>query len=162
MVTLRFGTHLALQQQRGFTLFELIAVLAIAAILVTIAVPGMRQIIDSNRLIAYTNSMVSGAHLARSEAIKRNEAVDFCAGVEACGGDWGQGWTVRDDDGNVVASAPNKYPKLNATGDRGTVSFDGEGLPDGALQLDLSVEGIEARIVRITMAGTVYSEKDED
>lgn len=149
-------------RQLGFTLFELITVLSIAAILITVAIPGMRSIIDSNRLTAYTNSMLSGAHLARSEAIKRNDEVDFCAGVGACGGQWDQGWTVRDSDGNVLASSANKYAKLKATGDKGTVSFDGDGLPNGALILDLSVEGIVSRHLNISMAGSVYSEKDDD
>ena len=147
--------------QQGFTLFELVIAMTIVVILVTIAVPGMRQVIDSNRLTAYTNSMLSGAHLARSEAIKRNEPVAFCAGLDGCGGDWEKGWTVRDADGSVVASASNKYSKLKASGDKTTVSFDGEGLPDGSLKLDLSVEGIKTRSLKISIAGSVYSEKDD-
>lgn len=160
MITLRSHTQFAGSARacKGFTLFELIVAVTIVTILVTVAVPGMRQIIDSNRLTAYLNSVVSGVHLARSEAIKRNENVDFCAGVDGCGGTWSNGWTVRDADGVVLASSANRYTNLTATAAPGLVSFDGEGLPSSQLEMDLSVKGIAGRRMTISTVGAVRSE----
>ena len=64
---------------RGFTLIELMVTLAVAAILLAVGVPGLRNILLSNRLATTANDVVVALNLARSEAIKRNTRVDFNA-----------------------------------------------------------------------------------
>ena len=147
---------------QGFTLFELVVALTIVAILVTVAVPGMRQLIDSNRLTAYINSAVGGANLARSEAIKQNREVAFCAGFDGCGGDWSSGWTVRDADGGVLASSSNEFSLIRASGNVNVVQFDGEGLPSNGLEVEMDVEGIAARKLVVSPAGSVRSDRVDD
>lgn len=63
----------------GFTLIELLVTLAVAAILLAIGVPGLRNILLTNRLATTANEVVAALNLARSEAIKRNARVDFNA-----------------------------------------------------------------------------------
>lgn len=93
----------------GFTLVELMVTLAVAAILLTVAVPSFTDLIRTNRLTTKTNLFTTALNLARSEAIKRNVKVVVCKGANgACntGNEWEDGWTVfadQDDDGVVDA-----------------------------------------------------------
>jgi len=93
--------------RRGFTLVELLVVLAVGAILLAIAIPGYAHFMNYNRLVTATNDLVSSLQLARSEAIKRGKRVTVCTSsapmnaVPACdaGADWQHGWLVFVDDG---------------------------------------------------------------
>ena len=93
--------------RRGFTLVELLVVLAVGSILLAIAVPGYAFFVHSGRLAAVTNSLVSALQLARSEAIKRGVRITVCktsnpgASLPACDytAGWHQGWLVFKDEG---------------------------------------------------------------
>ncbi|MHB1215030.1 MAG: GspH/FimT family pseudopilin [Thiobacillus sp.] len=92
---------------RGFTLVELLVVLAVGASLLTIAIPGYAFLVNSSRLAAVTNNLVTALHLARSEAIKRGTRVTVCktsnamAVMPSCdaAASWQQGWIVFVDGG---------------------------------------------------------------
>lgn len=90
----------------GFTLVELMIVVAVGAILLTIAVPSFQTMIQNNRLVTTTNLLVSNISLARSEAAKRSVPVIMCnssdpsAATPACDGTakvWTTGWFVFAD-----------------------------------------------------------------
>lgn len=80
----------------GFTLFELLVVLAIAGVLVTLAVPSFKTTIADNRQIAQINELLGSLMFARSEAITENKSVIMCASSDeaSCGTDWSGGWIV--------------------------------------------------------------------
>ena len=64
----------------GFTLMELMVVLALASIMVALAVPSMQQFARNNRLTTAANDMLHAVSLARTEAIKRqSSSVTVCA-----------------------------------------------------------------------------------
>jgi type IV fimbrial biogenesis protein FimT len=79
---------------RGFSLVELMTVLAIAAILLGIGVPGFRSLIQNQRVIAATNDFFAAINLARSEAMQRGARVDL---VPADGKNWNNGWVIFID-----------------------------------------------------------------
>ena len=85
----------------GFTLVELMMVLAVVAILLTVAVPSFGAIMHSSKLTSASNSLLSSMLLARSEAIKRRSRVTLCKTADgiscAAAGGWEQGWIVFHD-----------------------------------------------------------------
>jgi type IV fimbrial biogenesis protein FimT len=82
----------------GFSLIELMAVLAIAAILLMIGIPGFGSLIQHQRMTATVNEFFAAINLTRSEAIKRGVRVDLMpAGGES---DWAKGWVIFVDKNN--------------------------------------------------------------
>ncbi|QSA96724.1 GspH/FimT family pseudopilin [Methylococcus sp. EFPC2] len=102
----------------GFTLIELMVTLAVAAIILSLGVPGFQEVIRNNRLTTRANDVVTALNLARSEAIKRGVQVTVCKSnttasspVCATSGSWAQGWLVFVDQ--------NKPSGTNGTLDAG-------------------------------------------
>lgn len=117
--------------QSGYTLVELLVVLAVSAILLGIGVPSFASLSGSSRLSSATNDLISSLHLARSEAIKRNARVVMCISAtgNACAtsGDWDQGWLVFHDANNnatldagesVILARPALPAGFRLTGNR--------------------------------------------
>lgn len=77
--------------QRGFTLIELMVVVALLAIVATVAVPSFQQIIENNRLATESNRLLSAMSFARSEAVRVGDDVS----LSATGGGFGDGWCVH-------------------------------------------------------------------
>ncbi len=93
----------------GFTLIELMVVLAIVGILIMVGVPQLQTFMQGNRLVASTNELHSALHIARSEAIKLNSSVSMCTSddSETCSDDnnWANGWIVFADANGDMAGA---------------------------------------------------------
>lgn len=66
------------ESRRGFTLLELLVTLAVAAIIMTIAIPASARLIQDVRVTVSVNRLVAALHLARSEAVRRGERVSLC------------------------------------------------------------------------------------
>jgi type IV fimbrial biogenesis protein FimT len=87
----------------GFTVVELMVVVAIVAILAAIALPNFSSSMRSSRVTSQTNDFLTAINLARTEAVARSRSVTICAadttaGTPAsCGTDWSQGWVVIVD-----------------------------------------------------------------
>lgn len=97
-----------MKTNKGFTLIELMVTLAVAAIILTVAVPSFRSIVQNNRLITQANELITGINLARSEAIKRGQSISICAANAALTGcsntatAWNVGWIIFiDSDGGA-------------------------------------------------------------
>ena len=94
--------------QRGFTVFELIVAMTIAALLVTVAIPSFVTVVRNSNQIGAANEFLSSLHLARDLAITRNVRVTVCTSSsgEACQDvGWDEGWIVFvDTDGNGQVS----------------------------------------------------------
>jgi type IV fimbrial biogenesis protein FimT len=69
--------------QPGFTLLELMLVVAIAGILLAVAVPAMGNFIRNSRITSAANDVMAGLHFTRSEAIKRRLPVTLCTSTSA-------------------------------------------------------------------------------
>lgn len=163
---------------RGFTLVELVAVIAILGILLGVAVPWVGTFADSLRLTLQANAYLSALHLTRSEAIKRNSRMTVCKSADglSCteGGGWQQGWIVfhdpnhnaaKDDAEVMVHQSPALPTSFQLVGNSNVakyVSFDATGgtrLASGAFQAGTltlcrqSASSGEARQIVISSAG---------
>ena len=90
---------------RAFSVVELTTSLAVTLVLLTIAIPGLRNITGNSAVSAGLNDMISHLHFARSEAIKRGIQVVLCPsdGGHQCldSFQWQDGFMVfADDNGN--------------------------------------------------------------
>ncbi|TXT36034.1 MAG: fimT [Comamonadaceae bacterium] len=102
---------------KGFTLIELMVVIAIVAVLSTLAAPSFKQMIQSNTISSSVNSLLADMRFARSEGMRRGGGIVVChsdspeASNPTCttGSNWKSGWIVfhdLDNDGVKDATDP--------------------------------------------------------
>lgn len=101
---------LALHRQRGFNMLELMLTVSIATIVLSVGVPSFTQMVQNNRIITQTNSLLGTLNVARAEALKANEQVTVCKSEDnatcANGLAWRDGWIVFiDNDANGTRGA---------------------------------------------------------
>ncbi|HEU4623248.1 MAG TPA: GspH/FimT family pseudopilin [Steroidobacteraceae bacterium] len=99
---------------RGFSLFELMIVIALAAVILGLGAPSFSEFRRNNRLTGASNDFLSALLLARTEAIKRQQPVSLCASdnpqavAPACSKGAYTGWIVFEDRNSdcVLDAAP--------------------------------------------------------
>ncbi len=88
----------------GFSILDLIIAMAVAAILLTLAIPSFGTLNMNKRITTQSNNFISTLALARSQALKRVSRVTVCNssnGTSCSGsGTWEQGWIVFADTDN--------------------------------------------------------------
>lgn len=122
---------------RGFALPELLCTLAVAAAVTGWALPSFRDLALDAARAREVNGFVQAVHLARSEAIKRNEVVSLCPSPDgascAAGSAWEGGWIVfanadhdspaaRDAGEELIRAFP-AWPEGSVDSNRSTLSF---------------------------------------
>ncbi|EGF30745.1 putative type-4 fimbrial pilin related signal peptide protein [Oxalobacteraceae bacterium IMCC9480] len=85
----------------GFTLIEVMVVIAIAAVLLSIAVPSFFATTQRFRTLGEINSFAHDLQFARTEAIKQGVPVSMCASSDGVRclkiNTWHKGWIVFTD-----------------------------------------------------------------
>lgn len=79
-----------MDREQGFSLVELIIVLAIIAITLNVALPPFKSAVDRGRLAEAVSLFVGALHYARDSAVIGRELVSVCAGQVSCTGS--QNW----------------------------------------------------------------------
>ncbi|PJF38783.1 MAG: hypothetical protein CUN55_16285, partial [Phototrophicales bacterium] len=95
------------RNEQGFTLVELLLVVAIVAIFSMVAIPSYQSTVLNNRMTSTANQFLGALYFARSEAVKRSEEVRICTSnnthlsldsiscVNSAG--WHDGWVMWVD-----------------------------------------------------------------
>ena len=96
--------------QKGVSLIELLIGVSIMAILLAIGMPSFNSWIQNTRIRTATESIQNGLQLARAEAVRRNEQVNFILGT-------GSSWTVSTvaAPGTVIQSRSSNEGSTNVT-----------------------------------------------
>src|SRR5262249_22577262 len=134
----------------GFTLIELLVTIVVLSILLGLAVPAFRSLMQNDQQWVQTNNLILSLNAARSEAIKNDTTsaaiaggggAQICTssdGVACTGAPWDPGWIVlRIDPANPprgakrlqVAGALSSATPLSESNDNRSLSF----LPNGTL-----------------------------
>lgn len=94
----------------GFTLIELLVTLAVAAIILTIAVPSFQGLIERNQLTTEANTLAAALQTARSEAVKLGQDVSLSAG----GISFAAGFCVHSGASCTTATQIREYGTLSS------------------------------------------------
>lgn len=92
---------------RGFTIIELMIGIALLGVLLVLAMPSFTQMLHNTKLRAGAESISNGLQLARSEALRRNQPVEFLLTDEE---------PIEDNAGgpNINATGPHWMVRINA------------------------------------------------
>lgn len=139
----------------GFTLVELMIVLAIAAILLTLAAPSFRDLVLNNRLSVQTNRFVSAVNISRSEAIKRGVEITLAS---KNGNDWSDGWEVQlSSDSSVLYDGEALDASSTFTGSVSSIDFSPNGRKTSTGSLNFGMcddrSGETGRTITIEFSG---------
>ena len=147
---------------RGFTLVELMTVLAVLGVVAASAVPGLRSFAASQKVKSLSYDMTTDLLLARSEALKRNVSVN----MTATNANWASGWTLTAGTENIsTRNSANESLSFAASPTVPTViTFDVNGrvlAPGTQLRMTVSVTGASAdsarRCIQLDLSGRARS-----
>ena len=137
----------------GFTLPELMTVVAIVAILASLAAPAYTSMVASMRSRSVSSDLYAALSLARSEAIKRNAEVSL---LPVSARQWQHGWSIADP--NNAARKLDDHPPVPGATVAGPASV--VFLPNGRVKnatppaFDIALSGSDQRrCVKLDLSG---------
>ena len=164
--------HIATNRQRvqGFTLLELLVTIAVAAILLAIAIPSYRSVVQRNAMAATVNDLVGALNYARSQSVTRGTPVFICKSEDQAncteGGGWEQGWLIfaplpgaaaepsRD---NILRVRSPLEGQISISGNRNIssrVAFDANGFAMGSIGTFTATAQTSDEDTLVVLAGT--------
>jgi prepilin-type N-terminal cleavage/methylation domain-containing protein len=158
-------------QQTGFTLIEMLTVIAVMGILAAIAAPSFGNFVKDNQLASTLSQLTNDLNRARTEAIKRNTWMLVCvrntAGTDCdTATNWQNGWLTcpASSSGAVVCDATplSQHAAISSgmtlTGSAAVIRFNPNGTQgaggSATLTLCCKSDG-ESRVANIAATGNV-------
>ena len=135
----------------GFTLIELMIVLAVIVILTTVVTPNFGPFVQQSRMDSIQGRLLTSVSMARSEAIRRDVQVTVCArnttenmANYSCGSSWANGWVVVAGTEAVrVEEPPAAVITLTGSDEDGSITsiaFESSGLLSGGSDVCFSAD----------------------
>jgi len=121
----------------GYSLYELVMTLGLAALVLTLGVPSFGAIVANHRVRVEVDALFHAIHQARQESIVRRRVMTLCPTLDGAncepGADWSTGWmlfvnvdrdwpAVRDPDEPVVKRVEVR-PGVQITANRQSFSL---------------------------------------
>lgn len=128
----------------GFTLIEMIIVIAVLGIVLAIAVPSFQEMISGYKIKSAASTLQSALLLTRSEAIKRNSNVTLSPVVAE---QWGSGWNISLADGTVL-STYSPVAAVNITGGPVSIVYQGAGRVTGDTDATFKLASSNTTLIR--------------
>lgn len=145
-----YQTYVRRSANAGFTLFELVIVMLIVAVMAAIAIPSFKYVTTSNRIASEVNQLLGDMRFARTEAIKEGQTVTVCASANPTASaptcslstSWETGWIVFSDPNNnqaipaggaalrvqpALSTAYNSTDTITTSNSLSAVTFNREG-----------------------------------
>lgn len=138
------------RRANGFTLLEVMMVIAIAGIVMSVAVPGIKSLLNSQKMKSATFDLVTTAMLARSEAIKWSGASSSSISIVAPSNSFSNGWCIvftstttcsmsSPDDGVMQIIKPTRGVTYTYQGTAAPIVFNRTGRLAGGVAITLLV-----------------------
>ena len=115
-------------KSNGFSLIELLSIMAIISILGFTSFPGLNSLLSGERSTVLTNRIAGSMAYARSIAVTQNRIITACQSndQETChkSGNWHQGWILFNDINNNKQRDENEtLIHVNGPEDNGTIAI---------------------------------------
>jgi prepilin-type N-terminal cleavage/methylation domain-containing protein len=122
-------------QQKGFTLVELLTVVAVIGISLGVGIPNLQNFMQDNHQINAINEFSSYVSFARNEAVVRNTTVKLCVANETKTGcattsdNWANGYLVIVEGETTALKIHDKLPgNQTITGNSTALVFSSNGM----------------------------------
>lgn len=124
----------------GFSLVELVVVVAIIGIAASIGAPSYRAWIQNTKVRTATESILNGIQKARAEALMRNTPVKFTLGANSA-------WTVQCVTAAICSDLPGGVVESRSNSEGGTSTVTVTPTPGGASEIVFTNLGIKSATV---------------
>ncbi len=146
----------------GFSLIELITVIALLAVLMGIGIPAFRDMVADQKVRTVAASLHSSILVARAEAIKRNQVIRLRPANDE---EWGDGWLIPNPASVNSDTAPVHRERLNAvvtiTSAATELDFRPSGRASGnaTFELESTTDATKKRCVSVGLDGRATTER---